>query len=128
MEGIVALIQLVALAALVISIACWASIFSKAGYSGWLAALMLVPFVGIFLLVWFAFTTWPIERRLWAQGARRSGAAEWERSKERVEERLGTETPLLPNDSDVQACPNCGHQEPSGRTFCSRCGKLLLPE
>lgn len=33
----------------------WASIFSKAGYSGWLTLLWLVPIANIVLFIWFAF-------------------------------------------------------------------------
>ncbi len=38
-------------------------ILHKAGYSGWLALLMLIPLVNIILIIWFAFTTWPLEHR-----------------------------------------------------------------
>ncbi len=41
----------------------YSKIFSKAGYSGWLAALMLVPGVNLVLLFWFALADWPVLRR-----------------------------------------------------------------
>ncbi len=34
-------------------------IFSKAGHSGWLSLLMLVPVVNIVLLYFLAFSDWP---------------------------------------------------------------------
>lgn len=34
-------------------------IFSKAGYSGWLSLLMLVPIVNIVMLYFLAFSEWP---------------------------------------------------------------------
>ena len=45
-------------------LAAWVQIFSKAGYSGWLSLLTLVPVVNVIVLLWFAFSTWPVlERR-----------------------------------------------------------------
>lgn len=38
------------------------SIFRKAGYSGWLALLIFIPLVNIGTLLWFATTTWPLEK------------------------------------------------------------------
>jgi hypothetical protein len=38
-------------------------IFSKAGYSGWLSLLMLVPFVNLVALYGLAFSDWPAGRR-----------------------------------------------------------------
>lgn len=34
-------------------------IFSKAGYSGWLSLLMVVPLVNLILLYFLAFSRWP---------------------------------------------------------------------
>lgn len=42
----------------------WAKIFSKAGYSPLLGILMIVPAVGLVTFFWFAFSRWPIRRRL----------------------------------------------------------------
>lgn len=39
-------------------------IFSKAGYSGLLSLLLYIPVVNVILLIYFAYTEWPIERRL----------------------------------------------------------------
>ena len=109
MEGIVALVQVVALVALEISIACCASIFTKAGYSGWLAALMLVPLVGIVLLVWFASTTWPIES-----------------TRTSLPPQQPADTPSAAARPGVLACSNCGHEDASGRTSCPQCGMPLV--
>ena len=37
-------------------------IFRKAGYSGFLSALMLLPVVNLIVLFWFAFSAWPALR------------------------------------------------------------------
>ena len=36
----------------------------KAGYSRWLGLWMLLPLANIVVLVWFAYTEWPIENAL----------------------------------------------------------------
>jgi len=45
-------------------IVIWWRIFSKAGHPGALGLTMIVPLLGFFVLVWFAFSEWPIEKRL----------------------------------------------------------------
>jgi hypothetical protein len=40
----------------------WAQIFTKAGYSGWLCLLFLIPIVNIVIFFWFAFSNWPVRR------------------------------------------------------------------
>jgi hypothetical protein len=40
----------------------WAQIFSKAGYSGWLCLLLIIPLVNIIIFFWFAFSRWPVLR------------------------------------------------------------------
>ena len=44
--------------ALVIVIPFW-KITSKAGYSGWLSLLMIVPIVNLIYLYFIAFAKWP---------------------------------------------------------------------
>jgi uncharacterized membrane protein YhaH (DUF805 family) len=46
---------------LVYAIACYpfAVIFRRAGRSGWLSLLMLVPLVNIVMIWWFAYAKWP---------------------------------------------------------------------
>lgn len=39
-------------------------IFSKAGYSGALSLLMLIPLANIVLILILAFSKWPIEKKL----------------------------------------------------------------
>jgi len=43
-------------------------IAEKAGYSGALSLLMLIPFVNYIILLVFAFSEWPIETRLKMMG------------------------------------------------------------
>ncbi len=38
----------------------WGKIFSKAGYSGWLGLLMLIPVISLIALCWFALADWPV--------------------------------------------------------------------
>lgn len=49
------------LAAIIMIIPFW-RIFSKAGYSGWLSILMVIPIINIILLYYLAFAKWPILR------------------------------------------------------------------
>ena len=51
------------LASLLMIVPYW-KIFAKAGYSGALALLLLVPFVNIGMLFFLAFSKWPIELEL----------------------------------------------------------------
>ena len=48
----------------------WGTIFKKAGYSFWLALLMIVPLANLIWLLIFAFSTWPIQRELDAYRSR----------------------------------------------------------
>lgn len=51
---------LVMLAVCIFMIFCYWKIFSKAGYSGALSLLMLVPLVNLIVFIWFAFAQWPV--------------------------------------------------------------------
>ncbi len=53
---------LIGLVVLVFMLYVYARIFHKAGYSGWLAVLMLIPLVNLVVIIWFAFAHWPVER------------------------------------------------------------------
>ncbi len=48
--------------AAVIIVPFW-QIFSKAGYSGWLSLLMLLPFINLIALFVLAFSDWPALRK-----------------------------------------------------------------
>jgi hypothetical protein len=39
-------------------------IFSKAGYSGFLSLLLLVPIANLIVIIWFAFADWPVLKKL----------------------------------------------------------------
>jgi len=63
--GIGLLVMLViALGSMILGIIIWWKIFSKAGYSGALGLLMLVPIANLIMLLILAFGTWPIHREL----------------------------------------------------------------
>ena len=51
-------------AILILHIVCYWRVASKAGYPGILSLLMLVPLANFILLLYFAFTDWPIELEL----------------------------------------------------------------
>jgi uncharacterized membrane protein YhaH (DUF805 family) len=57
-------VSLVALGFVVLTLVVNWRVASKAGYSGVLSLLMLVPFVNFIILLIFAFAKWPIERQL----------------------------------------------------------------
>ena len=50
------------LVAVLVVVPVW-RICTKAGYSGWLSLLVLVPIVNLVLLYFLAFAEWPLERR-----------------------------------------------------------------
>ncbi len=54
----------VILVSLVFGVIIYWRIASKAGYAGAMSLLMFVPFVNFIIIIMFAFTEWPIERRL----------------------------------------------------------------
>jgi len=59
---------LVMLLVCVFMIFCYWKIFSKAGYSGALSLLMLVPLVNLIVFIWFAFAEWPVLKGQQQQG------------------------------------------------------------
>ncbi|MDO8586632.1 MAG: hypothetical protein Q7T82_06285 [Armatimonadota bacterium] len=44
--------------------AVWANIFNKAGYPLWYGIWAIIPGINVIACIYFAFTTWPIEREL----------------------------------------------------------------
>lgn len=52
------------LALAVLWVLAWWNIFDKAGFSGALALLMLVPLVNLGMFLFFAFAEWPVRREL----------------------------------------------------------------
>ena len=47
-----------------VMVVVWYHIFSKAGYSGALAVLMLVPLINVVTAIWFALSRWPVLEEL----------------------------------------------------------------
>jgi hypothetical protein len=62
--GLLMVIMVFALIMTIISIFLWWKIFSKAGYSGALALLMLIPLVNIIMIFFLALAEWPIQKEL----------------------------------------------------------------
>jgi len=65
------IIFLVGAAVAAVVIVPWWRIFKRTGNSPALSLVMLVPLVNFGLLLWFAFSEWPIEKQLKAQGVNR---------------------------------------------------------
>jgi hypothetical protein len=59
MAGMMGAFGIVWLLVAVFFIFLWFKIFSKAGFSGWLSLLLLVPIANLVLIIWFAFADWP---------------------------------------------------------------------
>lgn len=55
---------IVLLVIVIVVVVAWARIFSKSGHSPAFCILMFIPLVNLITFLWFAFSTWPIERRL----------------------------------------------------------------
>jgi len=62
--GMFVFVGLMILISLALTLIIWWKIFSKAGWSGALSLLMLVPFVNLIMAFYVAFATWPIQREL----------------------------------------------------------------
>jgi hypothetical protein len=77
-ERVVIATVLIPIALLLIQAAIFGAIFGKAGYSGWLGLLMLVPLVNIVTLLWFATAHWPIEIGYVGKGDDPQVDAAWE--------------------------------------------------
>lgn len=54
----------VGLVSTIVSLVIWWKIFAKAGYSGTLSLLMLIPLVNLIVMLYLAFSTWPLEEEL----------------------------------------------------------------
>lgn len=66
----------VALVMLGIMAVAFYQIYKKAGYNGLLGLLMMVPVVNVIMMLWFAFSEWPVVRQLREQKALASLHAE----------------------------------------------------
>jgi hypothetical protein len=55
---------LICVAILILSLIVNWKIAEKAGFAGVASLLMLIPLVNIIVLIYFAFTEWPIQREL----------------------------------------------------------------
>lgn len=54
----------IAILSIIVSIIVWWRIFAKAGFSGALGLLMLVPIANVVMLLVLAFAEWPIQAEL----------------------------------------------------------------
>jgi hypothetical protein len=53
---------LIYLVIMIVFIAAYWQMFKKAGYSGALSLLLLVPLANVVLILWFGFSEWPVVR------------------------------------------------------------------
>jgi len=60
----VVIVLLLAIAGLVAGVSVWWRVFAKAGFSGALGLLMLVPGANGIMLLVLAFSRWPIEEEI----------------------------------------------------------------
>ena len=44
----------------IIWVVAWAKIFTKVGYNPWLALLTVIPGINVLLILWLAYSKWPI--------------------------------------------------------------------
>jgi hypothetical protein len=58
------IIGIISIVTIVLAIVIWWRIFSKAGYSGALGILMIVPIANLVMLLILAFAEWPIQTEL----------------------------------------------------------------
>jgi hypothetical protein len=48
----------------VFTVVVFGNVFSKAGFSRWYSVLLAIPVANLIVIMWFAFTEWPIEEEL----------------------------------------------------------------
>jgi hypothetical protein len=71
--GILIIFYVMFIAAIVaVTVMAWWKICKKAGYSGWLGLLMIVPIANLVLLLVVAFADWPVLKELRALKQSRS--------------------------------------------------------
>ena len=56
--------MVIILAAAALGVLIWGTIFKKAGYSFWMALLMIIPIANLVWFLVFAFSKWPIQQEL----------------------------------------------------------------
>jgi hypothetical protein len=62
--GFIAIMVIIVIGLIILQLAINWRIASKAGYEGALSLLMLVPLLNLIIILIFAFSEWPIEKRL----------------------------------------------------------------
>ncbi len=55
--------QVVVLIVLAFWLYLWVRLVGKTGNNQWLGLLMIIPIANLILLIWLAFSEWPLERR-----------------------------------------------------------------
>lgn len=62
--GLLACYFLFLLVVIAFAVVIYWKLFSKAGYSGWLSLLMFVPLVNLGMIIFLAFSDWPVLKEL----------------------------------------------------------------
>lgn len=66
-SGVLFFVFLLAIVMVVVGIVPYWKIFSKAGFSGWMSLLMLVPLVNLLVLYLVAFSQWNVQATSYQQ-------------------------------------------------------------
>jgi len=99
--GYFAVIGIISLAILIFMLFCFWRIFARAGYSGWMCLLALIPGVGTLIVVLvLAFGEWPALREL-----------------NDLRQRLGMRGPQYPGAPPFPGGPQYPNSNPSGPQF-----------
>jgi hypothetical protein len=106
--------QLFALLLIIISI--WISwrLVSKTGYSGVLALLLYIPFVNLLVLLFLAFSEWPVEEKLREYRKHFGELPQMDLHEGPKDSPAGIE--------EESECLECHTLIPKGRRSCPHCG------
>jgi len=91
------MLALIGLGAVVTAVAFW-QIYRKAGLNGALGLLMIIPGVNLVMMLWFAFTEWPVLKELREQ---RAVSAMWAEQHAAEQPAASAAAPTAAPDSQV---------------------------
>ncbi|MFC1966466.1 hypothetical protein ACFLWI_05930 [Chloroflexota bacterium] len=104
----------------------WSEILIKAGYNRWLCFSMLIPVVNLIVILWFAYSKWPVYefvQKGWYIKKLKSNQGEIQRQIDELTN--GVENPAI-NESHINYCSNCARELTEEMVFCPVC-RLKIP-